>query len=78
MGSVNSIPVVSQVKSGVQLVCGDKEGAEKTQEQFFHECPVVSQALKFFKFKDSREKFSLFISGRLTRLSSRRRQGSST
>ena len=52
MGSVNSIPVVSQVKSGVQLAFGDKKGAAETQEQFLHECPVVSQVLKFFKLKD--------------------------
>ncbi|KAJ6648666.1 Xanthine dehydrogenase, partial [Pseudolycoriella hygida] len=45
MGSVNTIPVVSQVKSGVQLVCGDTEGAKNTQEQFFHECPGVSQVV---------------------------------
>ncbi|XP_037052470.1 uncharacterized protein LOC119086000 [Bradysia coprophila] len=44
MGNTDSIPIVSQVKSGVQLVCGDAKGAAATQERFFHECPIVSQA----------------------------------
>ncbi|CAG0902770.1 unnamed protein product [Darwinula stevensoni] len=43
MGNTDSLPVVSQVKSTVQLVCGDTEGAAKTQENFLRECPVVSQ-----------------------------------
>lgn len=37
------IPVVSQVKSAVQAVSGDPEGALKTQENFSKQCPVVSQ-----------------------------------
>jgi hypothetical protein len=43
MGGVNSIPVVSQAKSGVQLICGDTEGAAQTQKDFLQQCPVVSQ-----------------------------------
>ncbi|CAG0903252.1 unnamed protein product [Darwinula stevensoni] len=43
MGSTDSLPVVSQVKSTVQLVCGDTEGAARTRENFRRECPVVSQ-----------------------------------
>ena len=43
MGGVNSIPVVSQVKSGVQLLAGDTEGAGQTQKDFLQQCPVVSQ-----------------------------------
>ncbi|CAG0903251.1 unnamed protein product, partial [Darwinula stevensoni] len=43
MGNIDSLPVVSQVKSTVQLVCGDTEGAARTAEKFLRECPVVSQ-----------------------------------
>ena len=37
------IPGVSQLKSGFQLLCGDTKGAAKTQENFFRQCPGVSQ-----------------------------------
>lgn len=40
---MNWIPGVSQVKSAFQLVCGDVEGAAKTQKDFLQECPLVSQ-----------------------------------
>lgn len=43
MGSVDSIPIVSQIKSAVQAIAGDTEGAKKTQENFVDQCPVVSQ-----------------------------------
>lgn len=43
MGSVNSIPVVSQIKSFVQWLFGDTDGAKKTQEDFVQECPIISQ-----------------------------------
>ncbi|EFP02403.1 hypothetical protein CRE_01018 [Caenorhabditis remanei] len=43
MGNVNTIPVVSQAKSLVQVVTGDPDGAAETQEKFFHECIGVSQ-----------------------------------
>ncbi len=43
MGAVDSVPVVSQTKSAVQAVCGDVEGARRTQENFLDTCPVVSQ-----------------------------------
>lgn len=46
MGGVNSIPVVSQAKSGVQLICGDTDGAAETQKDFLQQCPVVSQVLR--------------------------------
>lgn len=49
MGGVNSIPVVSQAKSGVQLICGDTDGATETQKDFFQQCPVVSQ-VNFIQF----------------------------
>ncbi|KAM9307388.1 uncharacterized protein KZ484_000717 [Pholidichthys leucotaenia] len=42
---MDAIPVLSQVKSLVQAVCGDTEGAAKTQENFVRKCPVVSQAV---------------------------------
>lgn len=43
MGNVNAIPVVSQVKSAVQAIGGDSDGALKTQEEFSKQCPGVSQ-----------------------------------
>ncbi|KAG5456688.1 MAG: hypothetical protein BJ554DRAFT_3498 [Olpidium bornovanus] len=42
-GNVNGIPVVSQVKSLVQSISGDAEGALRTQEDFVQFCPVISQ-----------------------------------
>lgn len=53
MGGVNSIPVVSQAKSGVQLICGDTDGAAETQKDFLQQCPVVSQVhtkIEFIKY----------------------------
>lgn len=43
MPGADWMPGVSQLKSTVQLLAGDKEGAKKTQENFLKECPVVSQ-----------------------------------
>ncbi|KAJ3129052.1 hypothetical protein HK098_002644 [Nowakowskiella sp. JEL0407] len=37
------IPVVSQVKSAVQALSGDTEGAKQTQENFIKRCPIISQ-----------------------------------
>jgi len=42
-GKLDWIPVVSQVKSAVQMIRGDREGALKTQENFCSTCPLVSQ-----------------------------------
>ena len=47
MGTVDSMPVVSQVKSGVQAIAGDTKGAKETQEKFLNTCPVVSQGKSF-------------------------------
>lgn len=43
MGNIDSIPVVSQVKSLVQVVSGDDNGAKSTQENFLRTGPIVSQ-----------------------------------
>lgn len=43
MGGVNSMPVVSQTKTGFQLLCGDLDGAAQTQKDFAIQCPGVSQ-----------------------------------
>ena len=43
MGNADSIPVVSQAKSLVQVIGGDADGALRTQENFSRQCPVVSQ-----------------------------------
>ena len=43
MGNTDSVPVVSQVKSLVQAIAGDMEGAKKTQEQFLRTGLVASQ-----------------------------------
>lgn len=40
-------PIISQVKSFVQVVAGDIEGARKTQINFSNQAPVVSQAKSF-------------------------------
>ncbi|KAH9522800.1 hypothetical protein DERF_006358 [Dermatophagoides farinae] len=37
------IPVLSQMKSFVQVITGDMEGACQTQANFSRECPIVSQ-----------------------------------
>ena len=41
------MPVISQVKSGVQAIAGDTKGAKETQESFLDTCPVVSQGKSF-------------------------------
>ena len=43
MGSINSVPVVSQVKSLVQVIAGDEAGAKQTQEEFARTGIIVSQ-----------------------------------
>ncbi|MGH0141274.1 UNVERIFIED_CONTAM: hypothetical protein FKN15_077998 [Acipenser sinensis] len=40
---MDAIPVLSQLKSFVQWVAGDSEGAEETQANFLQRCPVVAQ-----------------------------------
>ena len=40
---IDSIPVISQMKSLVQVISGDVDGARKTQETFSKTAPVVSQ-----------------------------------
>jgi len=41
--SVDSIPIISQVKSLGQAISGDTKGAKQTQEKFSRTAPVVSQ-----------------------------------
>ena len=43
MGNIDSIPVVSQVKSLVQVIGGDADGARRTQESFSRTAPIVAQ-----------------------------------
>mmetsp|Transcript_62336 Transcript_62336/g.76354 ORF Transcript_62336/g.76354 Transcript_62336/m.76354 type:complete len:370 (+) Transcript_62336:30-1139(+) len=43
MASIDAIPLISQVKSLVQAVKGDKNGAKRTQERFSKQCIGVSQ-----------------------------------
>ncbi len=43
MGNVDSIPVVSQIKSLVQAASGDEQGARETQQQFVRTGIVASQ-----------------------------------
>lgn len=40
----DSIPVISQIKSAVQAIAGDTDGAKKTQENFVNQAPIISQA----------------------------------
>jgi hypothetical protein len=39
----NVLPIVSQFKSAFQAICGDADGARRTQEEFSKGCPVISQ-----------------------------------
>ena len=39
---VDWIPVVSQVKSLVQVIAGDVAGAKETQDNFSRQCPIVA------------------------------------
>lgn len=41
--SWDGFPVISQLKSLVQAVAGDTDGARQTQENFIRQMPVVSQ-----------------------------------
>ena len=43
MGNINGIPVLSQIKSLVQVIGGDEEGAKKTQEEFLRTAPVFAE-----------------------------------
>ena len=43
MGNVDSIPIISQVKSLGQVIAGDEAGARRTQEVFVRTALVVSQ-----------------------------------
>ena len=43
MGNTDSLPVISQTKSLVQVIGGDAEGALRTQENFSRQCPLISQ-----------------------------------
>src|SRR5690606_28035056 len=47
--NTNSIPVVSQVKSAVQAISGDQDGAKKTQEEFLRTGILVSQCYALVK-----------------------------
>lgn len=40
---MDAIPVLSQTKSLVQFICGQREKAKQTQVNFSRQCPVVSQ-----------------------------------
>ncbi|KAF8374365.1 hypothetical protein PRIPAC_80794 [Pristionchus pacificus] len=55
MGNTNTLPVISQTKSLVQLATGDKEGARATQEKFFHECPIIAQATSAVEYAIDRD-----------------------
>ena len=44
MGNTDSMPVISQAKSLVQVIGGDAEGARRTQENFSRQCVGISQA----------------------------------
>lgn len=43
MPGLDWLPLVSQLKSTVQLIAGDVDGAAETQANFLRECPGVSQ-----------------------------------
>eukprot|EP00471_Norrisiella_sphaerica_P001499 CAMPEP_0184481100 /NCGR_PEP_ID=MMETSP0113_2-20130426/2636_1 /TAXON_ID=91329 /ORGANISM="Norrisiella sphaerica, Strain BC52" /LENGTH=460 /DNA_ID=CAMNT_0026860015 /DNA_START=279 /DNA_END=1658 /DNA_ORIENTATION=- len=64
------IPIVSQVKSLVQAISGDLEGARLTQQEFADTCPVVSQVTSAVhwakgdpkKARDTQKKFGKAMS----------------
>lgn len=39
----DGLPIVSQMKSAVQAIGGDLDGARQTQENFAKQMPVISQ-----------------------------------
>lgn len=46
-GGVNSIPIISQAKSFVELCAGDEAAARRTQVEFTRVCPGASQITSF-------------------------------
>jgi hypothetical protein len=52
MVKTDQIPVISQAKSLVQYVAGDKIGAMQTHRTFMNECPGVSQVKSYMQWKD--------------------------
>lgn len=42
----DTVPIIAQVKSVLQMLEGDKEGALETQKNFTRRCPLVSQLRK--------------------------------
>lgn len=50
MGSVNAIPVVSQIKSAIQALSGQVGAAEQTQQDFIRECILISQCTSLVQF----------------------------
>ncbi|KAH9522798.1 hypothetical protein DERF_006358 [Dermatophagoides farinae] len=53
------IPVLSQMKSFVQVITGDVEGARQTQENFSRECPIVSQARSVVELASGNEEAAI-------------------
>ena len=43
MGNINTVPVISQIKSAVEACHGDIDSALRTQEEFSRKCLEVSQ-----------------------------------
>ena len=55
MGNTDSMPIVSQTKSLVQVMTGDAEGARRTQENFSRQCVGISQARSLVESTYDRE-----------------------
>ena len=53
MGNIDSIPIVSQIKSLVQVIGGDAIGAKRTQENFARHAPIVSQVWFISKIRSN-------------------------
>ena len=53
------IPVLSQMKSFVQVITGDMEGACQTQANFSRECPIVSQARSVVELASGNEEAAI-------------------
>ena len=61
MGNTDSIPVVSQVKSLVQVIGGDEEGALHTQQNFIRTAPVAAQINSLVQYAQGNETEALRI-----------------
>ena len=66
MGNTDSIPIVSQVKSLVQVIGGDENGALKTQENFIRTAPIAAQINSLVHHAKVSKWFYFYFCGRVS------------